>query len=239
MRGIAFLDVETTGLENCHAVDIAILVVDGDREIYRFNTLIKPPIPIEPEAMAIHHITEEMVADKPTAAEIYPEVNRALELADVIAGHNISFDVDVLHRDWPLAHPKKEMKLIDTCRLSRHIWPDIPSYSLQAVRYRFNIPAPDSRDAHTAAFDCVLCWELMKRFVQERGIPLDTLQYWVDLSASPVRVLRFQFGKYIGELVADVARKDKHYLCWLLNQPWLRTQHPDLDFTIRLLLKGR
>lgn len=70
--------------------------------------LVRPDRPISPQAMAIHHITEEMVADKPWIEEIVP-----LYMGSPwYVAHNASFDRRVLpemqgewlhHVDWRAA----------------------------------------------------------------------------------------------------------------------------------------
>lgn len=65
---ICFLDTETTGLSNGRLVQLAYEVYDsedtGSNGLCK-NCTYKPPVPIELEAMATHHITEKMVADMP------------------------------------------------------------------------------------------------------------------------------------------------------------------------------
>lgn len=84
----AILDTETTGLHNAQICQIAILHSDG-RE---FKSLIKPTVPIEPGAEAVHHITNDDVKDAPTAEIILSQIDTSKPL--VI--YNAKFDVGVL-----------------------------------------------------------------------------------------------------------------------------------------------
>lgn len=66
------IDTETTGLRtDDEIVEIAIINMRGE---VLLNTLVKPTKPIPAEATCIHGITDEMVADAPTWAEVYPLV---------------------------------------------------------------------------------------------------------------------------------------------------------------------
>ena len=44
------------------------------------------------------------------------------------------------------------------------------------------------------------------------------LQAMLEISALPILIKKFNFGKYNGELVSEVAKKDAGYLTWLFNQ---------------------
>ena len=65
MSKLIFFDTETTGnTEKDFLVQIAFKHEDES-----FTELYKPETKIPPEASAIHHITNKMVADKPTFKE--------------------------------------------------------------------------------------------------------------------------------------------------------------------------
>lgn len=87
----AVLDSETTGLHG-EICDLAIVSIDGT---LLFNKLLRPKCPIEKEAMAIHGITEAMVAGAKTFAEEFPEIETALK-GKVIIAYNESFDKERL-----------------------------------------------------------------------------------------------------------------------------------------------
>lgn len=84
------LDTETTGLgESDEIVEIAILNQYGEAVL---NTLIKPTQNIPDDAMDIHGITNEMVADAPTWDEItLPQGMRDFNYPIFI--YNAAFDV--------------------------------------------------------------------------------------------------------------------------------------------------
>ncbi|MJX93223.1 3'-5' exonuclease, partial [Salmonella enterica subsp. enterica] len=66
--GYLFIDTETTGLgDDAEIVEICIIDSHG---FIMLNTLIKPTKPIPDEAIAIHGITNEMVAFAPNWTDI-------------------------------------------------------------------------------------------------------------------------------------------------------------------------
>lgn len=87
------LDTETTGLHNAEIVEIAIVSHTGEPLL---NTLIKPSIPIPADVVAIHGISDEMVADAPTFPEIYPQIVQTLEGKRAFI-YNAAFDIKILN----------------------------------------------------------------------------------------------------------------------------------------------
>lgn len=74
--GYVVWDTETTGLED-DAKIVSIGAVDQDGEVL-LDMMINSGVPIPREATAWHGITDEMVANAPTFAEVYPYIRRAL-----------------------------------------------------------------------------------------------------------------------------------------------------------------
>lgn len=87
----AIIDSETTGLHG-EICDLAIVSIDGT---VLFNKLLHPKCKIEEGAMAVHGITESMVATARTFAEEFPEIETALK-GKVIIAYNESFDKERL-----------------------------------------------------------------------------------------------------------------------------------------------
>jgi DNA polymerase III epsilon subunit-like protein len=65
------IDTETCGLQGGIVEIASVDIVDG-QITNPMSHLVRPDRPISPQAMAIHRITEEMVADKPWIEEIVP-----------------------------------------------------------------------------------------------------------------------------------------------------------------------
>ena len=76
-------------------------------------TLVNPGVPIPPEASAIHGITDEMVADHPTAAEVIPQILRCLVAIEALGWPLVIYNATY---DWPLLHAEA----------ARHGWPAVP-----------------------------------------------------------------------------------------------------------------
>jgi DNA polymerase III subunit epsilon len=83
----AILDCETTSLDG-EIIDLAIVSLDGKA---LFNELLRPTVPIEEGAMAVHEITEAMVATVRTFKEAWPDILVVVEGKTIIA-YNATFD---------------------------------------------------------------------------------------------------------------------------------------------------
>jgi exodeoxyribonuclease X len=238
---ILFLDTETTGVdpETVHICEVAFLLSTYEGFIRTpendilLQELILPPEPVPPEASAIHHITNNMLADKPSIEDISGEIAEIVDKADFLCAHNMPFDFTILNRQLPEVFGKigEDMKL-DSLRLSRHVWPSIPSHSLQALRYRFDLDADITGDAHRAMFDSELARSLVEYILHSDIVTPDN---WADLityTQSALEVKIFSFGKYRGKLVEDIAVQDRDYIKWLMRQEWIPSDYPDLYQTL-------
>lgn len=89
-----FIDTETTGLNytDDQIVDLCVIDTDG---VVLFDTLIKPTKPIDPDAAILTGITDEMVKDAPTFAQVWDRLAAILTDRLVIT-YNASFDVRML-----------------------------------------------------------------------------------------------------------------------------------------------
>jgi DNA polymerase III epsilon subunit-like protein len=90
-----YLDTETTGtgLQD-EIVEIAVIDHDG---IILLDKLIKPKIKIPKEASQIHQITNELVRNAPTWADIWPDLKSVLSNREV-AIYNAEFDLRLMRQ---------------------------------------------------------------------------------------------------------------------------------------------
>lgn len=94
------VDVETTGLDNAFAVQIAAVARDGT---VVFNEYVRPNAVIEQAAIAVHKITPDRVEKAPAFGELLPR------LADVLHGRTLvsykaDFDRGVFERELVRHH---------------------------------------------------------------------------------------------------------------------------------------
>ncbi len=154
-------DVETTGMSPVHhrIVELAAARIERDGTVTRFETLINPRCMIPSSVIAIHHITDEMVADAPAFHDIS---HKFMDMAreSTLVAHNARFDLSFLQES--LARSGQELwkgKTMDLLRLVRSTHKGLPSYSLQNLRRSFQLADTfENMAAHRAAADVE--WEL-------------------------------------------------------------------------------
>ena len=87
------LDTETTGLGKQDEI-LQICLID-QAGAARVNQLIKPTVPIQPGASAVHGISEEDLAGAPGFAAIYVRLS-ALLAGQTVVAYNMDFDARML-----------------------------------------------------------------------------------------------------------------------------------------------
>ena len=101
-RPIAFLDLETTGINvaSDRIVEISILKISPNGKEEWMSTRVNPEMSIPQKSTDIHGITDEDVKSSPAFREIAKNVASFLEGSD-LAGYNaIRFDIPVLAEEF-------------------------------------------------------------------------------------------------------------------------------------------
>ncbi|MES2023734.1 MAG: exonuclease domain-containing protein [Patescibacteria group bacterium] len=216
-KKIIFFDTETTGnTENDYICQIAYKHNDE-----QFSAMYKPPVRIPPEASAVHHISNKMIADK-VAFSASPEYSKIKNLFEdknsVPVAHNAVFDLTMLAKEN--INPDK---FICTLRVARALDPEgkIEKYNLQYLRYLLEIEI--EAQAHDALGDVLVLEKLFERLkhkiIEQNKISEDEAIYeMIEISSHPSILRTFPFGKYVGKKVEEVLKTDRGYLEWLLAQ---------------------
>lgn len=214
------IDTETTSFEG-GIVEIASVDIEFGAICNPMSDFVRPPEAIGFEAMAIHHITEGMVADAPFISEV---IGRYLG-ASVYVAHNAAFDKGKL--------PQIDAPWICTLKLARKLYPEFESHGNQYLRYRLGLKPtlPEGLYAHRALYDCYVTAELLMYMGREAQW---TIREMREISASPSLLYRMRFGKHKGKTFEEVATEDKGYLRWLLGTDL----DEDMEFTVKHWLKG-
>jgi DNA polymerase-3 subunit epsilon len=237
-RPLVFFDLETTGLNiaSDRIVELSYYKVfpDGSSEGKTFR--IKPTMMmlgqevqmhISDEASAVHGIYDEDLANCPTFKDIAPQVVAALENAD-LAGYNSNhFDLPLLAEELMRAGVDVDLKakrMVDVFTIFQRQEPR----SLVAA-YKFYC-GKDLTNAHAADADTMATYEVLMAQLDRYELPED-VDGLADYTTGNVRfadfagrvaydaegVEIFNFGKYKGQRVADVFRRDPGYYGWIQN----------------------
>lgn len=100
-RPLIGLDEETTGVnpKTSGIVEIAFEIFMPGEPVKEYRTLVNPCMRIPPEATKIHGITNEMVKDAPTFAQLADNFLKGLGDCD-FAGYNVWFDLRQLMEEF-------------------------------------------------------------------------------------------------------------------------------------------
>lgn len=216
--GYCYIDAETTGLEKKDRICALGMIEEEGETVRTLYSLIRPPKRIPPEAMAVHHITNEAVQDAPPyeasdTARRLSELNRP---ETILVGHNLAFDLQMLAKEgltW-------QGGMIDTLKCVKHlIGGEIDRFSLQFLRYELRLYREEAAQAqalgigirpHHALSDA-LHTRLLHRYLNEMADD-ETL---MRLTTEQALVHKLTFGKYAGRYIEDIARRDPRYLEWM------------------------
>lgn len=157
------IDTETTGisLTDNEVIEVAAIRFEFFRPVEVFSTLLCPKNPIPAESIAIHHITNEMVANAPKFYEIIPSLDGFLGKTPLVA-HNASFDVMHLYACGLDSIAKKSV--YDTCDISRKLCKQLPDHKLATCCASHGIFFDG---AHRSAADTLACGELFVGLIMQ------------------------------------------------------------------------
>ncbi len=237
MAKIIFFDTETTGNEQKDF--LCQIAYKSDDE--SFTGLYKPEIKIPPAASAVHHITNKMVADKPSFKES-ADAKKIKELFEdensVVVAHNAPFDLMIIKKEGI-----EPANFICTLRVARHLDKEnkIEQYKLQFLRYFLDIEIDAT--AHDALGDVLVLEKLFER-LKNKIISEDNLneekaiEKMIEISSHPSLLRTFNFGKHVGKKIEDVLKTNRDYLEWLLAEK-LKSDQMDEDwiYTLKYHLK--
>ena len=222
------LDTETTGLEEKdRLIQVSYVVLDDDyNQFFSETGLFKPGVPINIEAMATNHITEEMVKDQETfsKSKTFTFLDKFLRENGVLVAHNAPFDKKMLEKEGIIVD-----KYIDTRKVSQHILEESPKHNLQYLRYYLKLDGVDNSRAHDAEGDVEVLKKLFMFFIEEKKLSPEKM---IELTNTPVFVKKMPFGKHKD---IDMNEIPKDYLRWMKEN--IKDMDPDLKYTVDKLLE--
>lgn len=231
VKPLAFIDLETTGLDivSDRIVEIAILKLlpDGGRETYVQR--VNPGIPVPPRVTAIHGLSDEDLKDMPTFDKIGQKIINFIGNSDLSGFNIMKFDLPLLMEEFLRYHFEFSLdgrKVIDV----QHIFHKMEKRDL-ATAYKFYCNKSIEHQ-HSAEYDIAATEEILHEQInryQNIGTTVEEIYNFtgrlldrlIDLSNRMVRDengdIIFNFGKYKGQRVEDVFRKDTSYYDWMIR----------------------
>lgn len=207
-----YYDLETTGVDT--AKDRIVEIAAYDPELNRtFEHFVNPGCLIPPETTAIHNITNEMVKDAPSFAEIGKAFIEFCEGDVVLIAHNNeSFDSQFLrHESKRHEVIVPNFSMIDSLKWSRKYRSDLPRHNLQFLRNIYGFP---ENGAHRALNDVLVLHKVFTAMIDDLSFET-ILSLMSNEGANGVLPTTMPFGKYRGKAL-DTLPAD--YVRWLKDQ---------------------
>ena len=229
-RPMIFFDLETTGTDTSRdrIVEISMVKVtpDGGKDIK--TRRINPEMPIPAEATAVHHITDEDVKDCPTFKQIAKSLKAFMEGCDFGGFNSNRFDLPLLVEEFLRAGIDvdfRNRRYIDV----QNIFHKKEERTLVAA-YRFYCGKELGDAAHGAEADTLATYEVLLGqleryddlkndvdFLAEYSSRGETADFAGRIAYNEKREEVFTFGKYKGQVVAEVFKSEPSYYDWMMK----------------------
>jgi len=238
MSEYLFLDLETTGLEDKDRIcELAVIYEDEEGLAIGSSALCKSSKKISHEAMALHHITNEMIKDEKVCQETstYKLLQEHNIEENVLIAHNIRFDLEMLAKEGFAL----KMQVVDTLRCVKSLIPECEQFGLQFLRYELGLYKEEEDLAQSIGIDIcahrAMSDALHVKLLWKTLLQYATVSQLVEISSRPVLLEKFPFGKYSGRYIEEIAGSDAAYLHWMLNN--IEDMDEDLSYSIKKYLE--
>ncbi len=167
---VIVLDFETTGLNTAkdRIIEIGAVKLQNGQVVDSFGELVNPGMLLPEKITEITHISDQMLRDQPTAAELLPKL---LDFMDgcPIAAHNAKFDCAVLESELKRLGLAYDVPRLDTLTLARKLYPELKSHKLGSVCKRLGVSLKDAHRAVNDAAATALCLARMMDDARKKG----------------------------------------------------------------------
>ncbi len=231
-RPLCVFDLEATGTDvmQDRIVDVCVVRYEADGTQSVFSSLVNPGVPIPPEATAIHHITDAMVAAEPTIKDLAPKLLEIFDGADLSGFNAGRYDIPLLHNELKRAG-------FEWVLTGRRI---VDAFTIFQRKERRDLTAAykfycgkDHSGAHRAEADVRATAEILFAQVERYAdLPKDVAGLDAFCNAvDPSRVdadgkfvwksgeAAFGFGnKHKGKTLREVVTMDRGYISWMVDK---------------------
>ncbi|MBD5238036.1 MAG: 3'-5' exonuclease [Bacteroidales bacterium] len=233
-RPLIFFDLETTGtnIVKDRIVELSYIKVYPDGREESKSRRLNPEMHIPEGATAVHHISDEDVANEPTFRQVSKALLEIFEGCDIAGYNSNKFDVPLLIEEFArvgINFDISDRKFVDV----QNIFHKMEQRTLVAA-YRFYCNK-ELEGAHSALADTQATYEVLKSQLDRypdlendvekladfsragRGIDL-AARFVLDDNDVPV----MNFGKHKGQPVKEVFRKEPSFYAWMMQGEFAR-----------------
>lgn len=186
---VVVLDFETTGLSPNYgdrAIEIGAVLIDNNRIVDRFQSLMNPGMKISRFIEEYTGITNQMVSTAPSIAEVMLKFTAFMAQHPLVA-HNAGFDSRFLDAELQRLNLRRSQQFACSMLVSRRVYPESPGHSLETlVRYK-NLKTDGVH--HRALADAEMTGHLWIRMVNDlkaayelNQVPFELMQQLAKVS---------------------------------------------------------
>ncbi|MBQ4367834.1 MAG: 3'-5' exonuclease [Muribaculaceae bacterium] len=226
---IIFFDVESTGLNitTDRIVEISYVKIYPNGREERHTYLVNPEMPIPQQAVNVHHITDEMVKDAPVFKQLARTLASVFEGCDIAGFNSNQFDIPLLAQEMNRAGVEFDVsrrRFIDV----QTIFHKKEKRDLEAA-YRFYC-GKEMENHHSSMCDAQTTYEVLKGQLDRYPDLENDVEFLSQYSShnnkadlagrfiyDEQRRVVVNFGKYKGQVLAEVLKKDPSYYSWMMR----------------------
>jgi len=232
---LIYIDVQTTGVESYDK----LCSVGVFNEESLFYELVNEGKKIPPLASSFHHITNEMIQDKPAFqdTQIYDFLMHNNDPTNTLVAHNIKFVLQKLRASGL----KWQGDTIDTCRVTKHLIKECEIFSLAFLRYELKLYKDENAMQQRYGIKDALCQykslenALVTKLLFAHLLEYTSVSQMKTLSCKQVLLDKFTFGKYMGKHIEEIVQNDRNYVTWMLH---LEDLDEDLKYSLEYYMRG-
>ena len=202
MSLIAVIDFETTGLSPTmgdRATEVAIVLLDGDKVVDRYQSLMNAGRYIPSFVEALTGISNAMIASAPPAERVMLDASRFVGKAPMLA-HNASFDRRFWEAELAMAGELATHSFACTLLVSRRLYPELRSHKLGVLVDHHSLPRAGR--AHRAMADAEMAASLLGHIQQDlrtrHGVQRPDHAMLMALQRCPKPAVKTLMAKYAG-----------------------------------------
>lgn len=245
-KDLVFFDIEATGLNviKDRIVQIALIKFSPTKdEPEELEMLVNPgPVLISADAYAVHGISAQMVANKPTFPQVAAQIRDFIGNADLAGYNSDRFDIPMLMEEFANAGMDLDMNVRKSIDVQKIFYKMEPRTLSAAYKMYCN---KHIENAHDALADVRATVEVLQGQIKRyEGVdhmdgdgfttpsPIKNDIQALSAFTSDSRVVDatqrfkfnpegevvFNFGKYVGKNAAKVLKSDKQYYNWILDK---------------------
>lgn len=180
------LDLETTGFSAVteKITEIGIMKLKDGKVIEEFSCFVNPEKPIPARVVEVTNITDDMVRNAETIAQVFPKMLDFIN-GSVLVAHNAEFDIGFLKHNAKILGYNFDYTFLDTLSLAKELFPDYKTYKLGRIAKNLGIKVEVAHRALDDVDTTVKVFKIMLEKLKQRGAETleDIDQYGSDEEA--------------------------------------------------------